>query len=172
MELAARTERNRVQLSLHISFVKQPRTQRHLLAALMSSELCASSHPLQSRGCREDQGPASTRGPSREIIAQRARRPQVWAENTPAFPARLNGLLRALLGEPMLVCHRRLAQAFGACARLDASVGATRPRRPRLRRSSVGTFTSTASHPAFVTFASAPLQSRRDGGNIAEFVFL
>jgi hypothetical protein len=74
----------------------------------------------------------------------------------------------------MLDCHRRLTQAFGACAKLDASVGASGPHGfavRKLRRSSVSAFASTASHPAFVTFAIAPLRSRRDEVTIAPIKF-
>jgi hypothetical protein len=97
----------------------------------------------------------------------KARRPQVMAENTPAFPARwLTGLFRALLGEPMLLCHRRRPRCVSNAAYLTPRVwgaGTTRLRRPHLRRSSVSASTSTASRtPRIVTFAIAPLQSRRD----------
>jgi hypothetical protein len=53
-------------------------------------------------------------------------------KNFPALCLRgwFYGLLRTLLGEPMLVCHRRLAHAFGACTKPDASVGTSRLRRP------------------------------------------
>ena len=120
-----------------------------VLAAPTRPSFLPFRNPLQMRGRREDRVPAGTRGPSREKVAQRARRPQVEAENTPAFPARMvYGLFRALLGEPMLDCHRRLAQAFGASAetwRQRRGAGTTRLRRPQMCRSSVGPFTSIAS---------------------------
>jgi hypothetical protein len=83
---------------------------------------------------------------------------------TPAFPAQwFYGLLRALLGEPVLVCHRRLVRAFGASPRLGASVGAPGPHDFAVRnrcRSSVSRITSTAFRSTFVTTRTPLLPAR------------
>jgi hypothetical protein len=122
------------------------------------------------RGCREDRVPTNTRGPSREIIAQRARRPQVEAENTPAFPARM-------------VYGLYVISSVSQCS--FATVASREPEPARNLTPASGRQDHTISpsaiaplvsqrirvhripHSTFVTFAIAPLQSRRDGGTIA-----
>ncbi len=98
--------------------------------------------------------PPGTRGSRAEKGCASARQQQVSAASRrPSLRSGLR-LIRALLGEPMLVCHRRLACAFGANTRLDASVGAPGPHDFAVRnpcRSSVSTITSTAFRSTFVT---------------------
>ncbi len=123
--------------------------------------------PPQIGGRRKGRVPARTRGPSREKIRAKARSPQVAAENTPAFPAQwFYGLYALSLASQCLIATIAAREAFGACARLDASVGASGPHdfavRIRAARQSAH-LQPPHPRPAFVTFAIAPLRLGRDG---------
>jgi hypothetical protein len=126
----------------------------HLFAALLG------------RGRREDRVPARHPWAVARKSRAKARRPQVTAENTPAFPARwCYGLYRALLGEPAFATvasfkplehEQSLAPASGR-QNHTTSPSANAPlvsRHIRVHR---------IPHSTLVTIAIAPLQSRRDG---------
>src|SRR5579871_1114875 len=130
--------------------------------------------PPQIGGRRKGRVPARTRGPSREKIRAKARSPQVAAENTPAFPAQwFYGLYALSLVSQCLIATIAAREAFGACARLDASVGASGPHdfavRIRATRQSAHP-QPPHPRPAFVTIAIAPLRLGRDGGEHNRFL--
>jgi hypothetical protein len=123
------------------------------------------------RGRREDRVPAWHPWALARKIAQRARSPQVWRRTLrPSLRGWFYGLLRDLLGEPMHVCHRRLAHPLEPARNLTPASG----RRDHTASPSASVpLVSQRIHvhriprPTFVTFAIAPLQSRRDEENIA-----
>jgi len=132
----------------------------------VASELCALSRPLNSEGAGKTGCPPAPVGPRAKKSRESAKSTGVGGEHSGLPCAMVLRLIRALLGEPMLVCHRRLAQAFGAHAKLDASVGASGPHDFAVRVCAA----RQSAHPrpphprpAFVTIAIAPLRLGRDG---------
>jgi hypothetical protein len=119
----------------------------------ISPELCIIDHPRKSEGTGKAGWPLHP-GPPRKRIA-RKRVDHRYRRRHSGLPcAVVYGLFRALLGEPMLVCHRRLASAFGANARLSASVGAPGPHDFAVRECAArqsARFPSTAFRSTFVT---------------------
>ena len=148
--------------------VKQPSTQKYcVLAAPARPSFVPLRYPLLDE--RAQGRPGARWHPwalARKSRAESAKTTGDGGEHSGLPCAMVYSLFRALLGEPVPVCHRQLAQAFGASAKLGASVGAPGPHDFAVRKSrcsSVSAFTSTASRLTFVTIAIAPLQSRRDG---------
>jgi hypothetical protein len=142
----------------------------YVLAAPARPSFCL-SRPLQMRGRREDRVPAGTRGPSREIVAQE-REDHRWRRRTlrPSLREWFYGLyvissvsqcsFATVASRRPLETAQNLTPASG---RQDHTISPSAfaplvSQRIRVHR---------IPHSTLVTFAIAPLQSRRDEGTIA-----
>jgi hypothetical protein len=104
-----------------------------LVLATHSARALHQHHPQKVRGRREGRVAAAPGAPAQRVIA-RARKPQVQAVITPAFPARWFYGLYALSSVNHPVCHRHRRDARSIVGNLAPDLwGArtTRLRRPR-----------------------------------------
>jgi hypothetical protein len=141
------------------------RAQIHVLAARFARAMPVISPSSKSkRAQRRPGGPLHPGLPRKKKLRERER-PQVQTDALrPSLRSGLR-LIGALLGEPMLVCHRRLRLRLWSTPntwRQRRGARTTQFRRPRRCRSSHGIFASTAFRPTFVT-THTPLSSARNG---------